>query len=158
MKKLKAIIFCTILLSLTGCWNSTWTEEERKTFKTKCESQILFDVNPIFFTGFTLDEIDTIMAIEKDKNKIIDTVYFYPQQERSELQKFSSSPNVQFNINHSYEFYLDSNTPYVLDNMEMIMWSQNTMTGEDWGCVMGNFTIDNEKFEHRGNISFNKRK
>ena len=40
----------------------------------------------------------------------------------------------------------------------MIMWSQYTQTSEGWGCKMGNYTIDNEKFEHSGNIKFIKRK
>ena len=42
-----------LLFSLTACWNrSRWTEEERKEFKTKCESQVYFDTKPICFKGF----------------------------------------------------------------------------------------------------------
>lgn len=162
MKKIEAIIFSALLISLTGCWNSSsWTEEERETFRTKCESQIYFDTDPICFTGFTYEEIDTVIVLEKDSITTIDTIYIYTRQERSkhdkENQKFWGSPDTEFNVNHSYEFYLESDTPYVLDNMEMIMWAQYTMAGEGWGCEMGNFTIDNEKFEHQGNIYFKKR-
>jgi hypothetical protein len=61
------------------------------------------------------------------------------------------------NFNHSYEFYLGKDKPYILDNMEMIMSAQYNSNGEGWGCEMGNFTIGNKKFEHIGNINFTKR-
>lgn len=162
MRKLKIKIFIVLLISLIGCRTpSSWTEEQREEFKKNCESQIYFDTNSIYFIGFKYEEIDTITIVEKDNRTIIDTLFIYPQQEKdnhdNENQRFWGSPNVQFNINNIYEFYLDSDTPYVLDNMEMIMWEQYTMQGEGWGCLMGDFTIDNQKFDHQGNIYFKKR-
>lgn len=161
MNKLVKIFIGLTLLSLTSCWNADWTEEEREEFRTECESKTEFDVDPICFIGFEYDEIDTIRIIEKDSLDILDTLYIYPKESQSEHDKSSdkiwSSPKVSFNVNHSYEFYLDSDTPYVLDNMEMIMWAQYTMAGEGWGCEMGNFTIDGAEFEHQGNIRFVKR-
>ena len=160
--KVKNIIFLLLIIFLTGCLNSSkWTEEERKAFKSKCSSQIYFNTDPICFTGFEFEEIDTVIVIEKDSVTTLDTLYIYPKQQRDkhdeQYHKYWGASDVQFNVNHTYEFYLGSNKPYVLDNMEVIMWVQYTMAGEGWGCKMGNFTIDNEKFEHEGNIYFTKR-
>ena len=158
--KFKPILYLTIL-SLTSCWNSSWTEAERKAFKEKCDSQIYFNIHPIKFTGFEFEEIATIPIVEKDSNKIIDTLFIYPNNQRAaheiQNQTYSSSPPLKFNKNHSYEFYLGSDAPYILDNMQMIMWPQYTMRGEGYGCVIGNFTIDGEQFEKVGNMHFKKR-
>ena len=162
MFNFKKILILTSLISLTSCWiSSTWSKEKREEFKIECESQIYFETGGICFNGFKFDEIDTVTVIEKENTFIIDTLFIYPQQKRNkfdeERQRFSGTPEIKFNVNHTYEFFLESDTPYILDNMEMIMWSQYTMAGEGWGCEMGNFTIDNKKFEHEGGISFRKR-
>ncbi|WP_375581421.1 hypothetical protein ABWH96_10585 [Marivirga tractuosa] len=126
--KIRNIVFLSILIALTGCPISRkWTEEERETFKKKCENQIYFDPDPICFTGFLFEEIDTVTVIEKDSSTNLDTLFIYPAQKRSKYdeqqQKYWGSADVQFNVNHTYEFYLGTDTPYVLDNMEMIMWA-----------------------------------
>ena len=138
-----------------------WTEKERQEFKTKCSETIIFEANPIYFTGFDFDEIDTVQVIERSNSKSVDTFYIYTDIENSlnskEDKKYWADINKKLNIKNAYEFYLGNDKPYILDNMEMIMWSQYTMAGEGWGCQMGNFTIDNKKFEHVGNIEFRRR-
>jgi len=161
MNKLKMILFSVFSTFLTGCWFPSLTNAKREKFKTKCKSQIYFDTGSICFAGFPFEQIDTIRVVEKDGITPINTLYIYPRQERhnhnTELQEFWGIPEVQFNVNHSYEFYLDSDKPYILDNMEMIIWAQYSMVSKGWGCKMGNFTIDNEKFERQGRIYFKKR-
>ncbi|MTH15596.1 hypothetical protein [Flavobacterium sp. LC2016-01] len=156
-----SILFC-LLLSLISCNKLyEWTEKERQDFKTKCSQTIYFIPDPISFTGFEFDEIDSIKVIEKSNLKKISTFFIYLDKEnnlnRPEYKTYWTHIEKNLNVNHSYEFYLGKDKPYILNNMEMIMWAQYTMKGEGWGCEMGNFTIDNQKFEHVGNINFTKR-
>lgn len=158
MKNIYLLSCLTFTLFFAKCG---WTEEERANYKFECESQAYFVPEPISFTGYIYNEIDTIVVVEKDSLTIIDTLYIYPQKERSQYdissKRFWGSTSAQFNINHSYEFYIDSGIPYVLDNMAMIVWAQYTMTGEGWGCLMGDYTIDNKLKEDQANINFYKR-
>ena len=149
-------------LMLFSCLKlNEWTDKEREDFKRKCSETTTFIEGPICFTGFQFEEIDTIKVIEKDNLKEIDTFFIYAEKERdsndSIYKKNWANIVREINVNNSYEFYLGKDKPYILDNMEMIMWAQYTMMSEGWGCEMGNFTIDNEKFEHVGNINFTKR-
>ena len=162
MKTLINKIYTLILLiTLTSCWNTNWSEKERKEFSEKCSKQIYFNTGSICFTGFEFNEIREVKAIEKNGLEILDTILMKIEIQRDNHDKnykrYWGQTDTEFNVNHSYEFILGSDKPYILDNMEMIMWAQYTMGGEGWGCEMGNFTIDNEKFEHRGNICITKR-
>ena len=159
----KYLILILAILSLTSCWESNrWTEEERKDFEKKCDQTIEFDVSPICFEGF--NQQDRIMIIVRNQNIILDTLYTKMRENQNNFDKgynrywSTHLPKLTFNINNQYDFYLGDDAPYVLSNMEMIMWSQYTQTSEGWGCKMGNYTIDNEKLEHSGNIKFIKRK
>jgi hypothetical protein len=154
------LFFSTVLL--TSCWeSSSWTEEKRETFRMECESQVYFDTDAICFTGFTFDEIDTVMVIEKNNLTTLDTLYTYANINRNKhdkkYNKYWGDPTSQFNVNNTYEFHIDTDEPYILHNMEMIMWAQYTMAGEGWGCEMGNFIIDKDTIEHQGIIIITKR-
>jgi len=156
---MKVNIFLIVLL-LCSCENSKWTDKERTDFKKKCEGQVYFDTNPIYFSGFEFNEIDTVMIVEKEALVALDTLYIYLESESGKKVyrriRYSGTPKVQFNISHTYEFYLGSDKPYVLSNMEMIM-SPQPVAGEGWGCVMRNYSIDKNTFKDKGNINFTKR-
>ncbi len=147
---------------MTSCSESNrWTEEERIEFERKCNQTTDFIVSPICFEGFEYQ--NSIMIIVRNKERIIDTLYTKMRKNQNNFDKGTNRiwnthyPKLTFNINNQYEFYIGEGAPYTLNNMEMIMWPQYTATSEGWGCVMGNYTIDNEKFEDRGNIYFKKR-
>jgi len=159
---MKYLIFICLFLSFISCNKSNeWTEKERQDFKIKCSKTIYFKPDPISFTGFEFDEIDSVKVVEKNDSKKVNTFFFHADKEnnlnRIEDKIYWAHIENNLNVNHSYEFYLGKDKPYILDNMEMIMWAQYTSNGEGWGCEMGNFTIDNKKFEHIGNINFTKR-
>lgn len=150
------------LFLLVSCWSTEWTEKEREEFSQKCSQKTHFNVGAICFTGFEQDEVTIVKAIEKNGLKILDTILIDVNAIRrsdhdKEYLRYWGSSDIEFNVNHSYEFILGNEEPYVLNNMEMIMWAQYTMGGEGWGCEMGNFTIDEEQFEGIGNICITKR-
>ena len=157
----KHIYLLISLLLLTSCWSTEWTEKERKDFSEKCSKQINFNAGSIHFDGFEFNELDNAKVIEKNGLKVLDTIVIKIDTHRGNHDKqhkrYWGGFDIDLNVNHSYEFILGNDEPYVLNNMKMIMWAQYTMGGEGWGCEMGNFTIDNEKFEHQGNIGFKKR-
>ncbi len=160
--RIKNLLFIGLSLTLFSCWKSSeWTENERNVFKKKCTETKTFKEGSICFTGFDFNEVNKIKVIEKYKSKPIDTFYIYAEKFRdnhdSIYKQHWADVNKEFNVKNSYEFNIGKDKPYILDNMEMIMWAQYTMGGEGWGCEMGNFTIDNEKFEDVGNIVFTKR-
>jgi len=156
---IKIIFPLLSLMILTSCWKTRWSEKERNEFSENCSKQTYFDAGLISFTGFEFKEIDTIEVIEKRHLEIIDTIYIIIDKHRHNKgnKRYMGRTDTQFNVNHSYEFILGNEKPYVLDNMEMIMWAQFTMLSEGWGCVMGKFTIDNKKYEHRSSIDIVKR-
>jgi hypothetical protein len=159
---MKYLILICLFFPFISCNKlNEWTEKERQDFKIKCSKTIYFNPSPISFTGFEFEEIDSVKVVEKSNSKKINTFFVYVDKEnhmnRIEYKIYWANIEQNFNVNNSYEFYLGKDKPYVLDNMEMIMWAQYTMKGEGWGCEMGNFTIDNKRFEHIGNIDFTKR-
>ena len=160
--KIKKVLIIFLSITLFSCWKSNeWSEKERNDFKKKCAETKTFKVNPICFTGFEFNEVKSIKIIEKNKSESIDTFHIHAQTFRDKhdsiYKQHWADINKEFNVSNTYEFYIGKDKPYILDNMEMIMWAQYTMGGEGWGCEMGNFTIDDEKFEHTGNIVFKKR-
>lgn len=159
-RKVKYLILIASILILSGCWESNkWTEKEKEEFRAQCSKKVNFDVNAISFTGFNFEEIDTTVIIEKSGSIIIDTLIIYPRKDSYDesRERYWASPQIQFNVNYKYEFYLGQDKPYILNNMEMVMWPQFSMTSEGYGCVMGNFTIDGEVFLNIANIGFTKR-
>ena len=157
---LNILLVLIVATLLGGCWNSSWTEQERSDFRKKCESQDCID-NPLFcFTGFDFDDIDTILIEEREGDEVIDSMFIYGRPERSshdeKYQKFWGRLEGQINTNYSYDFYLDKGKPYTLHQMEIIMAPEYTMV-EGWGCRMEIFSIDNDHFEDGGNVNFKKR-
>ena len=162
LKYFKYLLFTIAFVSIKGCWLSNdWTEEERQAFREKCNKQKEFSPNPIIFSGFDLNGTDSILVIKKNNSTAIDTLNIYIEKNRNkwdiENSKYSGTSTKDFNVNNKYEFQIKNETPYILDSMEIVMWAQFTMGGEGWGCVMGNYYVDTNKFEHTGNIYIDKR-
>jgi len=153
--------FVSLLIILTCCGNSQWSDEKRKKFETECSQTQTFN-NVIFqFRGFDNNEFDSIMVKEYNGSTISDSfkIFVSPAQSPSEKERKERSATIsrEMNIKYNYQFIIPGQEPYVLANMKMIMWAQYTMNSEGWGCVMGNYTIDGIKFEHDANPTFTKR-
>lgn len=158
MKHLFSLCFFLVFFS---CKNE-WTEKERQDFEKDCSKKTHFEPGNVCFTGFKHEDIDTITIIEKSNSVRVDSFTVYANtinnlDKPDNNEEYWAYIDRRFNIKHNYEFHLGEDKPYILKDMEMIMWAQYTMKGEAWGCEMGNYTIDNEKFEHVGNIYFKKR-
>ncbi len=146
---------------MTVCFNSSWTEKQRKEFETKCSQTDTFN-NVVFqLRGFDNNEFDSIWVKEYNDTALLDSfkVFVRPAQSPSDKERKERSVTIDraMNIKYKYLFMLPRQKPYELANMKMIMWAQYTMTSEDWGCVMGDYTIDRVRFEHNANPTFIKR-
>lgn len=163
MKALQAIlIIATVSLFLTSCFSSSWTEKQRKDFETMCTQTETFN-NVVFqFAGFENSDFDSILIREFDDTVLVDTfkVFVNPYQSHDDSVRKERYTAIEraMNIKFKYQFVIPGEKPYELANMKMIMWAQYTMNSEGWGCVMGQYTIDGEKFEHNANPTFVKRK
>lgn len=83
MRILRAIILISLLsVFLTSCFNSSWTEEQRKEFETKCAQTDTFN-NVVFqFRGFDNSEFDSIWVKEYKDTTFLDSfrVFVWPSQ------------------------------------------------------------------------------
>ncbi len=150
-----------LLVSITSCFNSSWTVEQRKEFETKCSQTDTFN-NVVFqLRGFDNNEFDSIWVEEYNDTVLLDSfkVFVMPAQNPSDKKRKERSATIErtMNIKYKYLFMLPGQKPYELANMKMIMWPQYTMTSEGWGCEMGDYTIDGVRFEDNANPTFIKR-
>ncbi len=158
MKTIKYRVFLPLLSAILfffseGCF-SRWSEEERREFKERCFNTDTTHL--VFLTdGFHPEEIDTILVRHIKAGTVADSFYvFVGKSETGYIQSPMYNP---INIKGSYEFIIQGEAPYVLSDMKMVMWSQNTMFSEGFGCVMGDYKIDGVRFEHSANPKFIKR-
>lgn len=150
-----------VIVLLISCWKtepSTWTKEERQAFEEECSNTLKFEPGIILLKYFDREEMDSIKLYEVMGSIKTDSVILYPKElinQRSYLE-FTVIPQMTFNTQNKYYFQIGSTEPYILEDMKMIVWPQFTQD-ENWGCVMGDFTMDGEILEHMGNIRINKR-
>ncbi|MES2515857.1 MAG: hypothetical protein V4580_17010 [Bacteroidota bacterium] len=158
--KKSAILFLS-LTAFTACFNNSWTEDERKTFETTCHQTDSVENLVCLFYGFDNSEFDSVLIKEYKDSTLLDSfkLVVNPAQSPSDIKRKERSATIpkKLSIHNSYHFIIPSQTPYVLDNMNMVMWAHFTMSGEDWGCVMGDYTLDSVRFEHSSNPTFIKR-
>jgi len=162
MKILSTIFLIAILIvSLTSCFNSRWTEEERKEFETKCNQTDTFNNVTFELGGFADNEFDSIMVKDYKDSILVDSfkIFVPPASDsidRANKHRWASIERTM-NIKHKYQFIIPGQKPYELTNMKMVMWAQYTNTSEGWGCIMADYTIDSERFEGVANPGFAKR-
>ena len=162
MSILKIITLISFLpIFLTSCFNSSWTEEQRKAFETKCAQTDSFNNVVFLFRGFDNSEFDSIWVKEYKDMIFLDSfsVFVWPSQNPNNKERNERSASIKraMNIKYKYHFLIPGQKPYELANMKMVMWAQYTMASEGWGCVMGDYTIDGVRFEHKANPTFIKR-
>ncbi|WMJ72962.1 hypothetical protein RCC89_07285 [Cytophagaceae bacterium ABcell3] len=150
------LLFCVFITS--AC---SWTNKQRRAFKEECAQKEKFNDVVFLFMGFDNSEFDTIWVKEYSDTSLLDTfsVFVSPSQSHYGKERKVRSASIErpMNVNYTYHFMLPGQEPYELSNMKMVMWSQFSMMSEGWGCVMGEYTIDGEKFEQSANPTFIKR-
>lgn len=162
MKGFKTILISvTIGLLWTSCFNSKWSDEQKKDFETNCSQTDTFNNLLFQLRGFANSEFDSVLVRDYNDNILVDSfkVFVWPAQSPNEKERKERSATIKktMYIKHKYHFIIPGQKPYELANMKMIMWPEYTMTSEDWGCVMGDFTIDGVRFKHTSNPTFIKR-
>ena len=156
----RKVILFSLLLCSTGCF-SRWSDEERRAFETECSTTRTFENQLFFFIGFENNEFDSIWIKEYQKEIVLDSFQvFVPPATSSfdkELKKRSVIIERKMNTNFSYKFLIPGYKDFEFSKMKMIMWQQNTMTSEGWGCCMGEYAIDGVLHKHDRNPTFEKK-
>ncbi len=157
-----SIVLLALLIITIGCSSSRrWTPEQRNDFESKCTARESVEYLDISFRGFDDKAFDSVVVKEYDNKKLVSTFNVPVPPARD---KFDRDARRRFakidrpvNLKHTYEISVPGQRPYRLANMKMITWPQYTMNSEGWGCVMGNYTIDDKKFERTATPEFIKR-
>ncbi len=153
MKNIIPFCFLLLLFLVTGCFTH-WSDEERAEFEAKCASTKTFDNEGFLFRGFDNAEFDSIVIKEYQGQVLLDSFKMYVSPSVTpydvEYKCRSGSFDREMNIDYTYHFLIPGYEPYVLADMEMVMWPQYTMMSEGWGCIMGNYTVDGVRFEDNG--------
>ena len=149
-------IMTTILFTLTNC-GRRWSDKEINDFDCKCRKNDTFQLGIVYFNGFDNTEFDSIQIKEFKNNILIDSFKIFVEPAKNGMQKRSATIQRTMHTNYKYEFIINKEKPYELSNMEMIMWSEWTNDSENYGCEMGNYTLDGLTFKEQGNLNINKR-
>ncbi len=166
MKKLTVLLTISFLTVLTNCSNSNtnydhWTEEEMKNLKKKCSETDSFNDMIVLFHGFENSEFDSVLIKEYKDTLLLGSfrVFVWPAESPDDKRDKDRSATIDrtMNINYRYEFVVPGQRPYELKDMKMVIWSQETENSDGYGCVMGDFTLDDVVFEQIGNPSIIKR-
>ena len=150
-------VFITLII-LSGCPSGNWSEEQRKEFESNC-SQVDTVANiVVMFSGFGNEEFDSLLVREYHDTILLDSfmIYVWPAQSPQDKQSKLRSATIAHPMctRNRYHFVVPNMLLYVLADMKMIMWAQYTMGGEDWGCVMGDYTINGVRFKDNANPTF----
>jgi len=110
-------------------------------------------------TGFKYEEVKNIAVHRIHNSSVVDSFYVHADKNSfdSLRTRYTASIDKPIYIKDTYQFIIPGQKPFVLSDMKMIMWAQFTMFSEGYGCVMGDYKIDGERFEHNANPDFTKR-
>ncbi len=135
-----------------------WSEERRNEFKVQCSNTDTFSSLVLALRGFENSEFDSIRVEEYDGSILVDSFGVRVDNMHDKLRRERlASIHQTMNVKHTYCFIVPGQDPFVLADMGMVMWAQYTMTGEGWGCVMGDYTLDSVRHEHNANPTLVKR-
>jgi hypothetical protein len=150
-----SILFLTILNA--SCDNN-WTDKKRKDFAYNCS---LIDTIPNLdcsVTGFKYSEINPILVQRINNGLIIDTFNIFASKSGFDSLRsryYVYIPRVLL-LKDTYRFILKCGQSFKLSEMKMVMWPQYSMFSEGYGCVMGDYKIDDVRFENQTNPDFIK--
>ena len=148
-KKLLLAFFFLLLFFIPGCFKH-WSEQEKQDFKIQCSQTDRFQNLSVSMRGFSYSEIDTVFVKEFYNNNFVDSFYIFPR--KNSFDKFQNQYSAYIErlmyTKHTYIFFIRGQMPYVLDSMTMVVWPQWTMISENYGCVMGAFSLDGTRYTH----------
>ncbi|MFY9311445.1 MAG: hypothetical protein WAQ28_20540 [Bacteroidia bacterium] len=151
----KLLLFIVQLALLTGCFNRHWSEKKRNQFKKECDATETFSSLVVLFKGFDNNEFSSITVNEFKDSVLIGSfkIDVDPATTAYDIENKNRMATITrtMNINHKYYFIIPGQAPYKLADMKMVMWAQFSMLSEGWGCVMGDYTLNGERFEHSAN-------
>jgi hypothetical protein len=144
------------LFSLSGCFFSHWTEEERQQFKLACEGRETIPDGLIsaHFVGFDREEIRLVNVEHIRDGQIIETFVISP-----DFQKDSA----YYHYRIIYGAVITGHTikprdmlrfavgqqVFTLSDFKMVIWPTFTMFSENYDCVLGDVAINGEREEYK---------
>jgi hypothetical protein len=157
MKLLLTITFAFICL--VSCRTYTrWTEKQKAEFADKCSKTDTANGLNFSLTGFTYDEIENVLIRQIHKGQTVDSFYVHPTKDSfdSLRTRYLAYIDKPLYIKDTFAFIVKGYKPFILTDMKMIMWAQFTMFSEGYGCVMGDYKINGNRFDHSANPDFVK--
>ena len=154
--KIAAIITGGFILS---CNSKDWTEEEKKEFEIKCQERVCLENVSFHFTGFEMEEIDTVLINEYKDQNLVNSFFIYHNNNTmysKPITQYIISPKDSFATENKYELKVNDSLTYVIDNIKLEMQPENTMLTKSYGCHMVYYTVNKKPFENHGFFSINK--
>lgn len=143
-----------------SCFNTRWSDEQRKEFETTCTQTESFHAI-VKFKGFDNNEFDSIWVKQFKDSICLDSFRVFVPPAKSTYDRGRKERSVQIErplqVQCTYHFVIPGHKPYELADMKMIMWAQYTQFSEGWGCVMGDYTLDGMHYTHDASPTLIKR-
>lgn len=152
---LVGMIVC--LFSHAGC-SKKWTEKEKQEFAEACSRKTTIEGLGMSFTGFAFEDIEHAYIARIHNGQVVDSLYIRPnKQDRDSLRcRYYAYINKTIYLKDTFHIIVPEKQTFVLSDMKMVMWPQFTMFSEGYGCVMGEFSVDGEKYERNTTPDFMK--
>ena len=132
-----------------------WTDNQRREFETQCSQLDTFKNLVVLFKGYGNNEFDSVQVEEYNNGKLSSTFKIHVDQSQGSVNDTtdvrSATIKRTLNKHFQYKFILPRQQQFMLTNMKMTVWPQWTIKSEGYGCVMGSYAINGEKFESSAN-------
>jgi hypothetical protein len=149
-----AIIIAFIAFSLSRCnFLTHWSESKKAEFCKKCEEETdTLHSAWISFRGFSDVQMDSVLVINKRRGKMVDRFYIYPSSDNDKVRPrdFSTRIEKAMLLKDTILFEVSGEKPFVLCDMKMVMYPQFTMYSENYGCVLGTYSINGKVYKSQG--------
>ncbi|XZF14445.1 hypothetical protein ACTHGU_21895 [Chitinophagaceae bacterium MMS25-I14] len=149
--KILILLLPCFTMLLQGCF-SYWTEKEKADFAAKCAATDSVADFSFTVTGFTYEQVKTVLVYHIRNQMIIDSFYVHPDIRNydSLRDRYWVSVDQAIYVKDTYQFVIPGQKPFLLSGMKMVMWPQWTMMSEGYGCRMKGYSVNGEKYEDGG--------
>jgi len=148
-----------LLLIISGSCNTKWSEAKKQDFEKQCmQTDTINDLN-IAFIGFNYDEIEKTVIKRIHKGVVVDSfnITVNINSHDPKRNQYWAYIEKTVHLRDIYHIIVPNQQTFILSNMRMVMWPQFTMFSEGYGCRLGEYRIDSEKFEYNSNPHFIKK-
>jgi hypothetical protein len=153
MAKLRpAVLVLSGALAAAGCFGR-WTEKQKSDFAARCARTTAVDGLVVELTGFDFERVRAVRVEEVRDGRTIGSFEIHADASGYDplRRRYLADVDRALDVRDEYRFRVPGEAPYVLSRMKMVVWPQRSMTSEDYGCVMGDYTLDGVRFQRDAN-------